>query len=139
MEPEQIYGRMKEEYELVKRCGEGTRGSELDYLKVCIGRALVSHLANRTAEAVNRWQDARKSANVCKNQVTRFIPMIMDYCECDVNLKLGRWEDAEELRKRARSCFSEVGREYWWTGLGTFLLDWLKAWIPESAIDVMPN
>ncbi len=69
--------------------------------------------------------------------------MIIDYCDCDINMRLGRLEEAEKLLKHARSCFSEVGREYWWTGLGTFLLDWLKASIPESGIDtereVMPN
>lgn len=134
-ESERLYEGMKEEWELINRCGEGTWGSGLGYLRVCIGRALVSHLANRLTEAHYRWQDARKSAEVCKNKVTRFIPMIMGYCDCDVNLKLGRWEDAEELLKRARSCFSEVGREYWWTGLGTFLLDWVRVSIQESGID----
>ena len=138
-----MYDGMKKECELIKRGGEGTWASELDYLRVCIGRALVSHLANRLTEAHNRWQDARKSAEVCKNKVTRFIPMIIDYCDCDMNMKLGRLEEAEKLRKRANSCFSEVGREYWWTGLGTFLLDWLNASIEESGIDtgreIMPN
>ncbi len=143
VESERMYEGMKEECELIKRGGEGTWGSELDYLRVCIGRALVSHLANRLTEAYNRWQDARKSAEVCKNKVTRFIPMIIDYCDCDISMKLGRLEEAEKLLKRARSCFSEVGREYWWTGLGTFLLDWLNASIEESGIDtgreIMPN
>ena len=136
MESELMFEEMKKECELVKGRKEGTWGLELDYLRVNIGRALVSHLANRVTEAYGRWQDTRKSAEVCKNKVTRFIPMIVDYCECDINIKLGRWQGAEELRKRARSCFSEVGREHWWTGLGTFLLDWLKDRIPESGIDV---
>ncbi|KAI4260729.1 MAG: hypothetical protein LQ352_000121 [Teloschistes flavicans] len=143
VESECMYEGMKGECELIKRRGEGTWGSELDYLRVCIGRALVSHLANRLTEAHNRWQDARKSAEVCQNKVTGFIPMIMDYCDCDINMKLGRYKDADKLLKRARSCFNEVGREYWWTGLGTFLLDWLKASIPESGIDtgteIVPN
>jgi len=95
----------------------------LDYLRVCIGRALVSHLANRLTKAYNRWQDARKSAEVYKNKVIRFIPIIIDYCDYNISIKLSRLEEAEKLLKRARSCFSKVGREYWWTGLGTFLLD----------------
>ena len=127
---------MKGEYKFIKRGGEGTWGLELDYLKVCIGRALVLYLANRLTEAHNRWQDARKSAEVCKNKVTRFIPMIIDYCDYNMNMKLGRLEEAEELRKRANSYFSKVGRKYWWIGWGTFLLDWLKASIPNSGIDI---
>lgn len=97
-------------------------------MRVCIGRALVSH--------ANRWQDARKSAEICMNKVTRFIPMIMDYCDDDISIKLGRWEDAEELLNWARSCLSEVGHENGWTGLGTLLLDWLRVSIPESGIDI---
>lgn len=31
-----MYEGMKGEYELIKRRGEGTWGSELDYLRVCI-------------------------------------------------------------------------------------------------------
>ena len=61
--------------------------------------------------------------------------MIIDYCVCDISMKLGRLEEAEKLLQRVRSCFTEVGREHWWTGLGTFLLDWLKASIPDSGID----
>ncbi|KAL9120182.1 MAG: hypothetical protein Q9187_003261 [Circinaria calcarea] len=143
VESERMYEGMKGEYELIKRRGEGTWGSELDYLRVCIGKALVSHLANRLTEAHDRWEDARKPAEVCKNKVTRFIPMIIDYCVCDINKKLGRLVEAETLLKRARNCFREVGREYWWTGLGTFLLNWLKVSIPEGGIDtrreIMPN
>jgi len=143
VESERIYEGMKEEYELIKIRGEGTWGSELDYLRVCTGRALVSHLANRLAEAHGRWEDARKAAEVCKNMVTGFIPMIIEYCDCDINLKLGRLAEAETILKRATSYFRDVGREHWWTGLGTFLLDWLKASIPESGIDtrreIMPN
>ena len=143
MESERMYDGMKRECEFIKRGGKGTWGSEFDYLKVCIGRALVSHLANRLTEAHNRWQNARKSAEVYKNKVTRFISMIIDYCDCNMNMKLGRLEEAEKLRKRANSYFSEVGREYWWIGWGTFLLDWLKASIPNSGIDtgreITPN
>lgn len=62
--------------------------------------------------------------------------MIIDYCDCDMNMELGKLEEAEKLRKRANSRFSEVGREYWWTGWGTFLLDWLEASIPNSGIDI---
>ena len=143
VESELMYEGMKEEYELIKRRGEGTWGSELEYLRVSIGRALVSHLANRLTEAHDRWEDARKHAQVCKNKVTRFIPMIIDYCDCDINMKLGRLGEAKTLLERARNCFREVGREHWWTGLGTFLLDWLKASITEGGIDtgreIMPN
>jgi len=142
VESERMYEGMKEGHELIKRRGGGTWGSELDYLRVHIGRALVSHLANRLTEAHGRWQDARKPAEVCKDKVTRFIPMIIDYCDCDINMKLGRLVEAKALLERARDCFKEVGREHWWTGQGTFLLDWLKASISEGGIDtreVMPD
>ncbi len=46
VESERMYEGMKGECELIKRRGEGTWGSELDYLRVCIGRALVSHLTS---------------------------------------------------------------------------------------------
>ena len=142
VESERMYEGMKGEYEMVKKHGGGTWGSELDYLRVCIGRALVSHLANRLTEAHDRWEDARKPAEVCKDKVTRFIPMIIDYCDCDINMKLGELVEAKALLERARNSFREVGREHWWTGQGTFLLDWLKASISEGGIDtreIMPN
>ncbi len=61
--------------------------------------------------------------------------MVIDYCDCDINMKLGRLVEAKALLERARDCFKEVGREYWWTGQGTFLLDWLKDSISEGGID----
>ena len=125
IESERIYEGIEGEYELVKRRGGAPWGSEVDYLKVCIRRALVS------TEACNRWKDARKSAEVCKNKVTKFTLMIIDYCDGDIYMKLGRFMEAKALFKRANDCFREIGREYWWTGLGTFLLDWLKVPISE--------
>ena len=133
VESERIYEGMKGEYELIKRHGGGTWGSELDYLRVCIGRALVSHLANRLTEAHDRWEDARKPVEACKDKVTRFIPMIIDYCDCDINMKIGRSVEAKALLERARNSFREVGHEHWWTGQGTFLLGRLKASISEGA------
>lgn len=47
VESERMYEGMKGEYELIRSRGEGTWSSELDYLRVCVGRALVSHIANR--------------------------------------------------------------------------------------------
>ena len=61
--------------------------------------------------------------------------MIIDYCDSDVNMKLGRLVEAKRLQERAKNCFREVGREYCWTGRGTFLLDWLRSSIPENGID----
>ena len=55
VESERLYEEMKQEHELVKRHGKDTWGSELDYLRVCIGRALVSYLADRLTEAHDRW------------------------------------------------------------------------------------
>lgn len=134
---------MKGEYKLIKRGGEGTQGLELDYLRVCIGRALVLYLANRLTKAYNRQQDTRKSTKVYKNKVIRFIPIIIDYYDYNINIKLGRLEEAEKLRKRANSYFIKVGRKYQQIGQGTFLLDQLKASIPNSSIDtrreIMPN
>ena len=54
VESEHMYEEMKGEYESTKRRGEGTWGSKLNYLRVCIGRALHSHLANRLTEAHDR-------------------------------------------------------------------------------------
>ena len=140
---ERMYDEMKGECEFIKRGEEGTWGSELNFLRICIERALVSHLTNRLTKAYNRWQNARKFAEVCKNKITRFIPIIIDYCDCDMNMKLDRLKEAEQLRKRTNSCFSEMKREYWWTGWRTFLLDWLKASIPNSGINtgrkITPN
>ena len=36
--------------------------------------------------------------------------MIIDYCDCDIKMKLGGLEEAEKLLNRARNCFSEIGR-----------------------------
>ena len=133
-EAERMYETMKGEYEWIRGRGEGTWGSELEYLRVCIGRALTSHLANRLTEAHERWEYARVPAEVCQRVVTEFISMIIDYCACDVNWKLGRFAEAEILQMRARSHFGEVRREHWWTGLGTFVIDWLEVPIQEGGI-----
>ena len=42
------------------------------------------------------------------NIVTGFVPMVIDYCDCDINLKLGRLAEAETLQQRAGSYFGEV-------------------------------
>ena len=127
VEAERMYIEMKGGYELARARGSGTWGSELEYLRVCIGRALVSHLSNCLTEARCRWKDVRKSAEVCKNVVTEFIPMITDCCASDVDLKLGIWPEADSVRKRTMQRLEEVEREHWWTGRGTFVIDWLKA------------
>ena len=121
-----MFEEMKDEYESTLKRGVGTWGAQLEYLRVRIGRALISHLSNRLAEARERWNDARKSAEVCKDIVTGFIPAIIDCCVSDVDMKLTELPEANAFRIRARESLEKVEREYWWTGLGTFVIDWLQ-------------
>lgn len=40
-----------------------------------------------------------------------FIPIVIDYCEYDVNTRLGSYQEASPMLKRAATTFRHMGRE----------------------------
>ena len=53
----------------IKKCGESTWSSWLDYWRACSGKALISHPAHRLNEAHNRWHDAPKFRRGLQEQI----------------------------------------------------------------------
>ncbi len=133
-EAERILSLLKTEYETSKSERGLSWGSEMNYLRVCMGRALILHLLGRLKESYERWTEVRHPANDCKDVVTNFVPMIIDYSMCDISLQLGNLEGAATFLDVAKAGFEHIGREHWWTGLGTFLLDIFMTSIPNSGI-----
>jgi hypothetical protein len=66
----------------------------MNCLRVYMGRALISYLQGRLEESFDRWEEARRQAEVCRTVVTIFVPMIIDYVQCDISRRLGKWEEA---------------------------------------------
>jgi hypothetical protein len=87
-----------------------------------MGRALISYTQGRLEESLDHWAEARRQAEVCRTVVTIFIPMIIDFVECDISRRLGKWGDASISLERARRTFEVIGREHRWTCYGTVLL-----------------
>jgi hypothetical protein len=136
-EAEHILQSLTEGYELSRNQRGLTWGYEINYLRVCMGKALISYLQDRLEESFDRWAAARKHADFCKTVVTIFVPMIIDYIQCDINRRLGKWVEAAILLERAQEAFNVTGREHWWTCYGTLLLDILMTSIPNSGINRM--
>src|SRR5450432_2776640 len=111
----------------------------MNYLRVYIGRALISHLLGRLEESYKRWAEVRQPAYDCKDIVTNFVPMIIDYSMYDICLQLSNLEEAAVFLDVAKASFEHIGREHWWTGLGTFLLDIFMTSIPNSRICKMSS
>lgn len=125
--------KLKEELDVSR--GEGTWNSEFIYLRVCFGRALIAHLKGHYAQALDLWNEVRQPAEILQDKVTEFTPMIIDYSSCDASLKLGNMDEAQKFLDRARRYYTQIGREHWWTGLGTFWLSYLRCSIPDSGIE----
>jgi hypothetical protein len=136
-EAQRILQSLREGYELSRSQQGLAWGSEMNYLRVCMGRALISYLQGGLEESFDRWAEARRQAEVCGTVVTIFVPMIIDYVQCDISRRLERWEEAAMLLERARRTFQVTGREHWWTCYGTVLLDIFMISIPYSGISRM--
>jgi len=108
--------------------------SNADDLRLSISEALLIQLTQPSKQ--NTWENAWGCAEKCEGKVTAFIPAIIGYCDCIVQKSLGKDSDAKSVFEKAEEAWSEVGRqpEYWWIGLGTFLIDWLANVLPESGL-----
>lgn len=109
-----------------------TWATKFDTLRVYIGRALLAQMTDSLTQDL--WTDVWKWAKECEKKVTAFVPAIVGYCDCQVQKKLGRDLEHEKLLKKAEDTWSRhvQKREYWWLGLGTFLVDWLVMVQPDS-------
>ena len=136
VESDRLFHELKVQFEEKLANNEANSWStEINYLRVCVGRALTYHLGSHWGEALRCWEEARNPAYRCKDKVTPFVAMIIDFCEYDASANLGRWDEASPVLIRARNTLKISGREFWWTNLGTYLLDYLRTAIPGSGID----
>jgi len=110
--------------------------SKLIYLRACVGSALSCHLQGHWIEAQKLYIRALEVVAACNNEVTDFLPVVLQYCHSHTLQKLDRCLEANAVLHEAKERYPSVGRQHWWTGLGTFLLDWLRVSIPDSGIDV---
>ncbi|PYI06520.1 hypothetical protein BO78DRAFT_116416 [Aspergillus sclerotiicarbonarius CBS 121057] len=122
-EPRGIYEDLHHEYNaLAKR----DWASRFEHLRVHMGAALVAYLSgDRLEEARRRWEDVRGPAQYCEQhgKVTGFVEMLIQYSLCDIAARLGNMNEAHGFLRDAKARFVKIGREHWWTCLGTALLD----------------
>jgi hypothetical protein len=99
-----------------------------------IGRALLAQMTDLLTQEL--WTDAWKWAKDCEKKVTAFVPAIIGYCDCQVQRRLGRDLEYKKLLKTAEDTWSRQvrQREYWWLGLGTYLIDWLVEVQPDTQL-----
>lgn len=129
MELNRIYTKLGERFSS-NQAQQPVLGSKLSNLKFRLGRAFTTQLEGDLHAARSQWDEARRSAEECKEYVTDFIPMIIDYCYGHVHKQMCNNEIAEEFLQLASKRYQVIGVEHWWTGMGTYWLSWLLASTP---------
>ncbi|RHZ55479.1 hypothetical protein CDV55_104101 [Aspergillus turcosus] len=122
-EAESIFETLYYEYKaLTKR----DWASRFEHLRVYLGRALVAYLMeDRLEEAKRRWEEVRDPARYCEEhgKITGFVEMLVQYSLCDIAARQGNMNEAHRHLRDAKARFTKIGREHWWTCMGTALLD----------------
>ena len=124
-EAEAIYKGLDHEYGALSKRDWAT---QFEHLRVHIGRALMAYLTGDWFEESQQlWQDALELAHYCKDhdKITGFVQMIINYSLCDIASRLGDMNRAHTHLRIAKTLFSELGCEHWWTCMGTAMLDLL--------------
>ncbi|RAK97560.1 uncharacterized protein BO80DRAFT_437622 [Aspergillus ibericus CBS 121593] len=52
-----------------------------------------------------------------------FVEMLIQYSLCDIAARRGNMNEAHQFLRDAKARFARIGREHWWTCLGTAQLD----------------
>lgn len=131
-EAEDIYKGLDREYGALAKRDWATH---FEHLRVNIGRALAAYLAgDRFEESQQLWEDLLGPARYCEDhdKITGFVQMIINYSLCDIASKLGHMDRAHAHLRIAKTLFSEIGREHWWTCMGTTMLDLLAKSLEEA-------
>lgn len=119
--------------ELIPGQGELTsRFERKNYLRVCMGRASISHLQGNLTEAYDRWEEARGYAKDCQDVITASALMITAYSQWDISRRLGRLEQSKRLLDKAKRMLRLVGRKYLFACYDTVMLDYYMKSIPDS-------
>lgn len=131
-EAEVIYKGLDREYGALSKRDWATH---FEHLRVHIGKALTAYLVgDRFEESQQLWQDVLDPARYCEDhdKITGFVQMIINYSLCDIASKLGDMDRAHTHLRIAKTLFSKVGREHWWTCMGTTMLDLLAKSLDEA-------
>lgn len=96
--------------------------TKISKLRVCIGFARVSHIRKDWSGALGYWNKALKAATECGWR-EGFVQMIIHY-------SIYHAERHHQLHaafhlQRADELLKKVGRQFWWTDLGTSWLDYI--------------
>ncbi|RDH27083.1 hypothetical protein BDQ94DRAFT_185538, partial [Aspergillus welwitschiae] len=121
-ESDMTYAALHEEYRnLAKRDWV----SRFEELRVYLGRALVASLMNRLDDANALWEATRSPARYCEQhgKVTGFVEMLIEYSLSTIAAERGDMNEAHRHLRDAKALYRRIGREHWWTCLGTALLD----------------
>lgn len=131
-EAEDIYKGLNLEYDALAKRDWATH---FEHLRVHMGRALTAYLVgDRFEESKRLWEGLLDPARYCEDhdKITGFVQMIIDYSLCDISAKLGDMDRAHAHLRDAKTRFSELGREHWWTCMGTTMLDLLAKSLEEA-------
>lgn len=124
-EAEDIYKGLNCEYDALSKRDWATH---FEHLRVHIGMASVTYLVgDRFGDSQQLWEALQSPARYCEDhdKITGFVQMITDYSLSDIAAKLGNMDRAHAHLRTAKNRFSEIGREHWWTCMGTTMLDLL--------------
>lgn len=101
--------------------------SRFEYLRACLGRALISYLRLQLEKAQKLWESLRESARhrPTKHQTTGFLEMVIEYCLSDLSAKQNDYNKAHHHLRIARTQFGVCGREFFFTCIGSDFLELL--------------
>ncbi|GLA67625.1 hypothetical protein AtubIFM54640_011308 [Aspergillus tubingensis] len=121
-ESDTMFAALHEEYRDLTKLDWVSRFEEL---RVYLGRALVASLMNRLDDANARWEATRSPARYCEQhgKVTGFVEMLIEYSLSIIAAERGDMNEAHRHLRDAKALYRRIGREHWWTCLGTALLD----------------
>ncbi|KAJ6126086.1 hypothetical protein N7471_010579 [Penicillium samsonianum] len=120
-----IYEELNKEYQTLARRDWASR---LEHLRVVLGKAMIVHMRGLLEDAKQHWNNVLTIVQYCQenNQVTGFLEMVVQYCRCDIAARQEDYNEAHLFLKAAKAQFADIGREHWWTCIGTDFLDHLR-------------
>ena len=96
--------------------------TKMSNLRMWIGLARILDVESKWSGALKYWNEALKAATEC-GWKEGFVQMIIHYSIGHAKFQLG--QHAEFHIHKADQIFGQVGRQFWWTTLATFWLDYM--------------
>ncbi|RYP31953.1 hypothetical protein DL767_005494 [Monosporascus sp. MG133] len=103
---------------------------KIDHLSVLMGLAIADHLNGQVDNALRAWQAALAASQALL--LTGYTDMIQAYSTSELQIRRGAGTQADVLGNYAKALFARTGRQYHFTGIGSFWPDILNIWYAAS-------